>query len=69
MIGSWLDFYNKRRLHQSLEYNTPTEIYEVSMMKKSHGDESELCNSLLKNLHFIHQPQIKDSQYDLKMVA
>jgi putative transposase len=28
-IGSWLDFYNEERQHQSLRYRTPRQIYEV----------------------------------------
>ncbi len=26
-IGEYMEFYNQRRLHQSLEYNTPAELY------------------------------------------
>lgn len=26
-IGRYMDFYNKRRPHQSLEYRTPAELY------------------------------------------
>jgi putative transposase len=28
-IGTWLDFYNEERQHQSLRYRTPRQIYEV----------------------------------------
>ena len=30
-IGAWLDFYNMERLHQSLGYRTPREIYEEGL--------------------------------------
>ncbi len=28
-IGSWLDFYNQERQHQSLGYRTPRQVYEA----------------------------------------
>jgi hypothetical protein len=52
-----------------LNYRTPTEIYDASMGKKSQDTVFEIDDSLLKKLHFIHQPQKKDSQHGLKMVA
>jgi hypothetical protein len=30
-IGSWLDFYNTERQHQSLSYRTPQQIYQESL--------------------------------------
>jgi putative transposase len=30
-IGAWLDFYNTERLHQSLGYRTPRQIYEEGL--------------------------------------
>jgi hypothetical protein len=29
-IGAWINFYNEERLHQSLEYKTPAEIFYMS---------------------------------------
>jgi transposase InsO family protein len=26
-IGKYLKFYNEERLHQALDYNTPSEVY------------------------------------------
>ena len=39
-IGAWLRFYNAARLHQALDYRTPTAVYEtarrpVDMMDKA----------------------------------
>ena len=28
-IGAWLSFYNEERLHQSLGYRTPRQVYEA----------------------------------------
>jgi putative transposase len=30
-IGSWLDFYNEERQHQSLGYRTPRQIYQEGL--------------------------------------
>jgi putative transposase len=30
-IGSWLDFYNTERQHQSLGYRTPRQIYQEGL--------------------------------------
>ena len=42
-IGAYIDFYNSQRPHQSLDYNTPDEVYfegghrPVDMMDKPDG--------------------------------
>ena len=31
-IGSWLDFYNTERQHQSLGYRTPRQVYQEDLV-------------------------------------
>ena len=32
-IGAWINFYNDERLHQSLEYKTPVEIFNMNVLE------------------------------------
>ena len=32
-LNAYFDFYNNRRLHQSLDYMTPSEVYAMGAMK------------------------------------
>ena len=33
-INEYFDFYNHKRLHQSLEYRTPAEVYGIEMVRR-----------------------------------
>ena len=41
-IKEYIQFYNNKRLHQSLEYNTPSEIYYN--LKELKDKKSKICN-------------------------
>jgi putative transposase len=41
-IKDYIQFYNNKRLHQSLEYNTPSEIYYN--LRELKDKESKICN-------------------------
>lgn len=46
-IGRYFDFYNFRRLHQSLEYKTPAEVYlKQNLTKKGGENVLEIVNLL-----------------------
>jgi len=55
-IGSWLTFYNDRRLHQALGYRTPSEVFQ---MPATCGDVDNA--SALTTSPQAHQQQERDS--------
>ena len=41
-IGNFIKFYNHERPHQSLDYQTPDEVYRMDLLKKGQNDYVEI---------------------------